>query len=251
MTFRRVEKGSSDNKAIAEVGDNQRSLVPKTFPVPAVPQSTSPVPWLLSLHGAEGRGDYGDPKYRGNCSGLLIRDLVQFFKPKHVLDPMSGSGTCRDVCKELGIRFRSFDLRTGFDAGNVQHFEGLGLFDFIWLHPPYWKLISYGADPRCLSNAPTLADFTTRLRSVLRNCLNVLAPDGKLAILMGDLKHRGEYCGLPFRTFNAAVKEGFWLAAPDIIRFSHGATSSSKSYPFPLIPRLHDTCFVLKKKAAA
>lgn len=39
------------------------------------------------------RGPWGDSKYRGNTSGWLIRDLIEFFQPKSVLDPMEGSRT--------------------------------------------------------------------------------------------------------------------------------------------------------------
>jgi hypothetical protein len=32
---------------------------------------------------------------------LLIRDLLKYYQPRRVLDPMAGSGTCKDVCTEL------------------------------------------------------------------------------------------------------------------------------------------------------
>jgi hypothetical protein len=66
---------------------------------------------------------------------------------------------------------------------------------------------------------------------------------------MGDLRHDGEYCGLPFRTLKVAEAQGLRLAAPEIIRFSHGATSSAKEYHHPMIPRLHDVCLVLRRPA--
>jgi hypothetical protein len=62
------------------------------------------------------RGAWGDSKYRGNTSGWLIRDLIEFFRPRSVLDPMEGSGTTRDVCRELGVEYDGFDLKGGFDA---------------------------------------------------------------------------------------------------------------------------------------
>jgi hypothetical protein len=65
---------------------------------------------------------------------------------------------------------------------------------------------------------------------------------------MGDGKHEGRYLGLPFHTLNAVVVEGYWLAAPEIIRFSHGTTSSGRVYRTAFIPRLHDVCLVLEMK---
>lgn len=215
--------------------------------LPDAPETKSPVPELTSVHATPGRGPYGDPGYRGNCSGLLIRDLLRFYGPRRVLDPMEGGGTCGDVCRELGIRYEGRDLKGGFDATGPEHFAGLGRFDFIWMHPPYFQMVRYNPDdPRCLSNAESPGNFVARMRAVLKNCRGVLAPRGKLAVLIGDGKHDGQYLALPFRVMNAAVAEGYWLAAPEIIRFGHGATSSRRSYSGAFIPRVHDVCLVLE-----
>ena len=219
--------------------------------LPQAPKTASPVPWLTSIHATEGRGPYGDSRYRGNCSGLLIRDLLLYYQPATVLDPMSGGGTCRDVCVELGMSCVSFDLRNGFDAADPCNYRELGRFGFIWLHPPYWNMIRYNDNPRCLSNAPTLDAFVESLRNVLRNCASVLADGGIIALLMGDGKHDGRYMGLPFRTYWAAIEEGLELAAPEIIRFGHGSTSSQQKYQFSFIPRLHDVCLVLRRSSRA
>ena len=216
-------------------------------PLPECPLTASPVPWLTSIHATPGRGEYGSASYRGNCSGLLIHDLLSFYIPHRVLDPMEGGGTCRDVCKQLQIPYEGRDLRTGFDATKAESFAELGRFDFIWLHPPYFQMVRYNpADSRCLSNAATLEVFVTALRSVFRNCGRVLTERGKLAVLIGDGKHDGRYMGLPFRMFNAAEEEGYQLAAPEIIRFGHGSTSSKRIYSTSFIPRLHDVCLVLE-----
>jgi hypothetical protein len=214
--------------------------------MPATPRTASPVPHLTSLHASDGHGQYGSATFRGNCSGLLIRDLLLYFQPKLVLDPMSGSGTCRDVCQELEIPCVSFDLAQGLDACDEANYQRLAGYDFVWIHPPYWKLIEYGHDPRCLSQASTLDDFVMRLRQVFRNCKSVLSPAGKIVVLIGDGRERGEYWGLPYRTLQAADAEGLWLAAPEIIRFGHGSTSSRKEYTSAFIPLLHDVCWVLK-----
>jgi hypothetical protein len=172
---------------------------PASVPLSECPRTAIPVPWLTSIHATPGRGDYGDPAYRGNCSGLLIRDLLVFFGAKRTLDVMEGGGTCRDVCKELGIDYVGRDLKSGFDSTRGELYEGVGKFDFIWLHPPYWNMARYNAgDGRCLSSAPSIGEFVTQLRSVLRNCRGVLAEGGKLAVLMGDGKHEAATWGFPF-----------------------------------------------------
>ena len=228
--------------------DTQSDRPRVSVTLPEAPITASPVPWLTSIHATPGRGQYGNADYRGNCSGLLIRDLLKFYQPGRVLDPMEGSGTCRDVCKELGIAYEGRDLRKGFDATNAADFARLGAFDFIWLHPPYWQMVRYNEnEARCLSNAPTLDDFLAQMHRVFRNCRGALAPGGKLAVLIGDGKHQGRYLGLPFHLMNVAGELGLWLSAPEIIRFSHGATSSRQRYKTSFIPRLHDVCLVLER----
>jgi hypothetical protein len=151
------------------------------------------------------------------------------------------------VCRELGISYVGRDLKTGFDATDTEAFAKLGTFDFIWTHPPYWQMVRYNPDNgRCLSSARSVQEFVRQMRQVCGNCRQALHPRGKLAVLIGDGKHDGRYLGLPFRLMTAAAKEGFWLAAPEIIRFGHGATSSRKPYSTAFIPRLHDVCLVLE-----
>jgi len=222
------------------------------LPLPEAPRTGSPVPWLTSIHARPGRGPYGDPRYRGNCSGLLIEDLLRFYNPRRVLDPMEGGGTCGDVCRALGIPYEGYDLKMGFDATNPELFARLGRFDLVWLHPPYWKMVAYNpGDARCLSGPPTVAAFVGRLRQVLRNCRDVLAAGGVLALLIGDGRHEGRYLGLPFRALDAAAAEGLWLAAPEIIRFGHGSTSARRTYSGSFIPRVHDVCLILRRDPAA
>ena len=99
--------------------------------LPDAPLTASPVPELTSLYSRVGRGPYGDARYRGNCSGYLIRDLIRYFGSQCVLDLMRGSGTCGDVCRELGIPFAEMDLRLGQDAANPDCYAGLDPVGFV------------------------------------------------------------------------------------------------------------------------
>ncbi len=220
----------------------------RTIPLPRAPQTASPVPWLTSIHGTVRRGPYGDPRYRGNCSGYLIKDLLRYFGATHVLDPMTGSGTCKDVCQELGVYCHSFDVKAGVDAAEAASYQDIGPFNFAWLHPPYWRQIRYSDDPRCLSNAPSLRAFLERMRAVIRNCRDVLTPKGKIAILMGDYCDRGRrQIPLTHLTMHVAMSEGLWPTCTNIIRLQYGNRSSAKTYNSSFIPGLHDVCMVLER----
>ncbi len=222
--------------------------LPPIAVLPRAPKNGSPVPGLTSLYHKAHRGPYGDPRYPGNCSGELIKDLLRYFRPKTVFDPMTGSGTCRDVCDELGILCTSKDIRFGFDACDPKHFEGLGAFDFCWIHPPYWRQKVYSRNKRDMSTAPTLSYFLYRYDHLIRNCASVLAPGGKLAILMGDYSDReAGFVPLTYHTKRLAIAAGLRQCATDIIRFSHGASSSRKVYTSSFIPGLHDVCTIVEK----
>jgi hypothetical protein len=114
--------------------------------LPRAPKNASPVPELTSLYHKTDPGNYGSRSYPGNCSGNLIKDLLRYFAPRNVFDPMTGSGTCRDVCRELRIPHFSADLKSGFDACDPASYPA-ETFDFVWLHPPYWRQKVYSNDP--------------------------------------------------------------------------------------------------------
>src|SRR5580692_5609000 len=90
--------------------------------LPRAPINASPVPHLTSLYHFSRAGEYGDRSYPGNCGGNLIKDLLRYFQPASVFDPMTGSGTCRDVCRELAIYCWSSDLREAVDACDASNF---------------------------------------------------------------------------------------------------------------------------------
>jgi DNA modification methylase len=225
--------------------------------LPLAPITGSPVPELTSLYHNPEPGPYGNRRYPGNCSGNLIRDLLRYFSPRKVFDPMTGSGTCRDVCQDLGIECWSGDIHDGFDLCDPLHFHGTAKllhsesFDFAWIHPPYWRQKRYADDPRDLSREPTLEAFLARYRLALANCVHVLQPGGKLAVLMGDYTDREEgFVPLTFHTKRLAFDLGLRQCGTDIVRFSHGASSSRKVYQSSFIPGLHDILAVFEKPSS-
>ncbi len=222
--------------------------------LPRIPVNASPVPGLTSLYHSAEAGNYGDRSYPGNCGGNLIKDLLRYFQPDTVFDPVSGSGTCRDVCHELEIDCTSGDIHHGFDLCNPEEFFGESArfdrrsFDFVWIHPPYFRQKVYCDDPRDLSRAPTLEVFLERYAMALAHCAYVLKPGGILAVLMGDYSDRqAGFVPLTYHTKQLAFACGLRQHSTDIIRFSHGASSGKKVYRSRFIPGLHDVCALFTK----
>jgi hypothetical protein len=217
--------------------------------LPLAPRNASPVPHLTSLYHFHRAGDYGDRSYAGNCGGNLIKDLLRYFRVHSVFDPCTGSGTCRDVCNELGVYCYSSDLHQGHDACDASQFPR-GCFQFAWIHPPYWRQKLYCDDPRDLSRTPTLEAFLERYRLLIDNCAGALEPGGKLAILVGDYMDRqAGFVPLTHWTKRLAFECGLKQHCTDIIRFSHGASSAKKVYRSSFIPGLHDVCTIFEKQS--
>lgn len=217
--------------------------------LPRAPINASPVPHLTSLYHSPTAGPYGDRKYPGNCGGNLIKDLLRYFKPASVFDPMTGSGTCQHVCNELDVQCWSSDLHQCIDACDARQLPRQR-FDFAWIHPPYWRQKLYCNDSRDLSRMPTLEAFLGRYLLLIENCAGVLVPGGKLAILMGDYCDREiGFVPLTYYTKELAFGCGLRQCCTDIIRFSHGASSSRRVYRSSFIPGLHDVCTVFEKQS--
>ena len=106
----------------------------------------------------------------------------------------------------------------------------------------------YSGNPLDLSRAPTLKAFLERYELLLKNSAQALLPGGKLAVLMGDYSdYEAGFVPLVFYTKLLAFRAGLRQSCTDIIRFSHGASSSRKVYRSSFIPGLHDVCMVFEK----
>ncbi|HEY7330702.1 MAG TPA: hypothetical protein VH592_23885 [Gemmataceae bacterium] len=250
LAARRLRQGAAATPQQTELRP-ERSAEPEQpifAKLPRAPKNASPVPHLTSLYHFDDDGKHRDHAYPGNCGGNLIRDLLLYFRPEGIVfDPMSGSGTCADVCRALGIPCMSWDIHRGLDAcGN--DFTAKEMFPFIWAHPPYWRMKLYSEDPRDLSRSPTLEDFLKRYGQFFRNCAGALTPGGKLAVLIGDYCDKTEgFIPLSYHSKRLAFAAGLKQHCTDIIRWSHGASSSNKVYKSAFIPGLHDVLSVFEK----
>ncbi len=206
------------------------------------------MPELTSLWHDPDPGPWGDRSYPGNCSGSLIHAMLRYYAPDRVYDPMTGSGTCRDVCRDLAIECRSADIHGGADACDPP--SEREAFDFVWLHPPYWRQKLYAADPRDLSRESTLDGFLNRYGQLLRSCTEAVAPGGRVAVLMGDYQDReAGFVPLVYHTKRLAFEAGLRQCTTDIVRFGQRASSGRKTYRSRFIPGLHDICAIFQSRS--
>jgi len=193
---------------------------------------------------------WGSSRYRGNCDGRLIKDLILKYDASKVADPMEGSGTSRDVVnglnqyKRLGISYWGGDLRSGFDLTRQ---DLPGTFDFVWIHPPYWNIVAYGSGASDLSNCESYERFREMLMVCLTRCYAALEMGGRLAVLIGDVRRRGQYTPIVKDVLNFPYGE----IRSIIIKVQHHCTSDRKRYGrMEDVPIRHEYCIVFKKTEA-
>lgn len=184
------------------------------------------------------RGPYGDSKFRGNTSGLLIRDLIEHFKPQSVLDPMAGGYTTRDVCKELAVPCDCFDLSSGFDVLGSDLPDKR--YDMVFLHPPYMDIIQYSEDARDLSNIRHLDEYMSKLSNVILRLARYLTKEGRIIVLIGNKRKSGRYYPL------GACLEVLFLneLKDEIIKVQHNVKSNGFRYRGSFIPIMHEKVLV-------
>ena len=201
------------------------------------------------------RGNDGKNSYRGNCSGLLIEDLIKQFKVKEITDFMVGSGTTEDVAMRMGIESHCYDLNRGFDLLN----NDIPLrSEFIFWHPPYWDIIKYagaqydsdlvmkkyGFDPRenDLSKTQTWEEFVKQMNTCMVKQFATLEKGGRMAVLVGDIKKKGKLYSMILELAKPGTVENI------VIKAQHNCWSDRKDYTNRnFIPIEHEYLLIVKK----
>lgn len=130
-----------------------------------------------------GPGMQGDKAYQGATPSYVIWNCLKRYTRENdkVLDPMCGSGTTLDVCKDLGREGLGFDIapfREDIKQADSRHLPLKNeTVDFIFLDPPYSTHLTYSGHKNCIGelDARTPAYFEamdkvfTELHRVLKN----------------------------------------------------------------------------------
>lgn len=154
--------------------------------------------------GERSRPSYGKRAYPGGSNPWRLLDLWRHYGlPNRVLDPMAGSDSTGDLCRSLGIAYEGYDLRPADESPTLHgSFDSLttpipGSFDFIFWHPPYYDLIDYQHGPGDISSGHDYSAFLGHLQAGFSKFWSEnLAPDGLMAILIGDVRRDGRYLPL-------------------------------------------------------
>ena len=205
------------------------------------------------------RGPYGRNTYRGNCSGLLIKDLIAQYKLQGLSDFMVGSGTTEDVVREAGIRGDFADLNRGYDMLSM---DIPNRAENIFWHPPYGAMIKY-ADSQYkasdveittglsaetirqhdLSSFTNWSEFVKMMNYCMMKQFAALEKGGRMFTLVGDWKQKGKLYSMILDLIKPGTVENI------IIKAQHNCWSERQSYSGNFVPIVHEYLLVTRKDA--
>ncbi|MEN3039428.1 MAG: DNA methyltransferase [Candidatus Kryptonium sp.] len=155
----------------------------------------------------------GDNKYPGVTPAFIIYNLIhRYTSPGDlVCDPMAGSGTTIDVCKEEKRRCIAFDISPTrqdiiqADARNLPLKDDS--VDMVFIDSPYGDNIRYNDHPFNIGHiSATDERFYDELEKVMVECYRILK-DGKiLAWLIGDQWAKGVFVPVGFKVYERLTK---------------------------------------------
>ena len=198
---------------------------------------------LTSFIAFPDRGDGGNSAWRGNCSPKVVESVAKYvldtkkYYGKDVsdftlIDPMSGSGTSASVAEKLGVRSVLYDLnpqpafgRGGWNALKDDIDES---GDLIFWHPPYHDIVRYSGNmwgnphPDDLSRCANYKEFIDKVNFVMKKLFMALRKDGRLAVLVGDIRSQGKFYSIQNDMMKIGDFESFIVKG----QFNCGATCS-------------------------
>lgn len=223
------------------------TIDPSESTLPVIPITSNPVPHLSALYRRPHAIDCRRPSFSSMGTKRLIRDLMAFYRPATVLEPVAGRAVCRDVCQELGIHYRTSDQKHQVGASDPTAVPRESI-QFCWLYAPHWSGSLVTANPCALSQTPAPEEFLEWLRELIANCVSSLAEGGQLAMLIRD--HHDPVSGLVpmvYKVMRFAFDAGLRRCCKDIVRFSTGSASARTDHRAAYLTGVDEVCMVFEK----
>jgi len=175
---------------------------------------------------------HGDNKFNGVTPAFIIWNLLQRYTKKGdlVVDPMCGSGTTIDVCKEEGRKVIGYDIAPRRkdiiknDARKIPLEDNAA--DFVFIDSPYSDNINYSNNPKCIGKISCeKEDFFVALDTVAKEIHRILKPTKAMAWLIGDQCKKKTFVPVGFKLYEILTK---YLTPIDLVCISrHNQTSNT------------------------
>jgi DNA modification methylase len=162
-----------------------------------------------------GKSTKGNNKYPGVTPAFIIWNLIwRYTEPNDlVLDPMCGSGTTADVCKEEGRRALCYDISPPPSRPDIIQNDSRNIplpdnhVDMIFVDSPYGDNIRYNEHPDCIGKISSETEtFYEELEKVMKECHRVLKPGRVIGWLIGDQWVKKKFTPVGFKVYEALGK---------------------------------------------
>lgn len=147
-----------------------------------------------------------------------------------MVDPMCGSGTTIDVCKEENRRVLGFDIvpyRADVKQADARRLPlNDGIADFVFIDSPYSDNIKYNDHPDNIGNISCEnLIFFEELEKVAREIYRTLKSDKYMAWLIGDQAKKKKFIPVGFKLY--AILEKYFRPVDVICVTRHNQTSNT------------------------
>ena len=214
--------------------------------------------WGLE-NGKVAKGDPEQPDsqfYHGSTPAFVMEKLVDMYKPEKVLDSMAGIGTTKYVCEkkpDIVKKVDQFDINP-WEKGDVQKGDAENpptteKYNLIFNHIPYLNMVKYSDETEDMSNF-NLSDFLGKMRRIFKTNCDLLEPDGKYSILVGDWRHGGKIIPLTAHITCLGLECGFVLFDEAIKLSAEQKGKQLQEYRAQkggYMPQNYDTVLIFKK----
>lgn len=180
-----------------------------------------------------GKVPKGDNKFQGVTPAFIIYNMIMRYTTEGdlVLDPMCGSGTTIDVCKEENRRVIGYDIfprrpdiikndsrKIPLDDESV---------DMVFIDSPYGDNVDYSDDPENIGKiSAENPEFYEELERVGRELYRVLKPGKVLGWLIADQWVKKRFTPVGFKTY-VMLTEKVGFEPIDIISVARRNQSSN------------------------
>ena len=161
-----------------------------------------------------GKTKKGDSKFQGVTPAFIIYNMIQrYTEPGDVvLDPMCGSGTTIDVCKEENRNAIGMDIsptRPDIQKNDARQIPlDADSVDMVFIDSPYGDNVDYSDDPENIGKlSAEEGDFYFELSLVARELHRVMKPGKVLGWLIGDQWVKRKFTPVGFKIYDMLVDE--------------------------------------------
>jgi DNA modification methylase len=207
-------------------GIRKNKNVGPIFEVPPIEATTF---WDFLRQGY-GSTNKGNNKYPGVTPALIIYNLIwRYTDPEDlVVDPMCGSGTTIDVCKEEMREVKGYDIspvRSDIIQNDARKIPlENNSVDMIFIDSPYGDNVKYNDHPEDIGKISSETEkFYDELEKVMQECHRILKEGKILGWLIGDQWVKNKFTHVGFKIYDRLCR---YFEPVDIICVARRGQSS-------------------------